>query len=248
MNRKKGTHIIAGGFEYDRIVKPMLEYPGDRIIVLRDNGGKYPLSSSLAEHFLKKLKDFPVEIEEISIDIYNFDEVFLKMLELIKREIKERRVYVNISSAPKVTLVAMISSVFFMRGKGDIEIIYCKPEEYLIPRIIETLDRKMKSEFMDHGGGRGVKEYESIPIFPIEEITEIDMKILKILDEKNGAESIKELVEYINRDESRVQRSSIQYRLERLEEKGLISKEREEKRVRLFITRMGEIYLKGGSQ
>ena len=247
MNRKKGTHIIAGGFEYDRIVKPMLEYPGDRIIVLRDNGGKYPLSSSLAEHFLKKLKDFPVEIEEISIDIYNFDEVFLKMLELIKREIKERRVYVNISSAPKVTLVAMISAVFFMRGKGDIEIIYCKPEEYLIPRIIETLDRKMKSEFMDHGGGRGVKEYESISIFPIEEITEIDMKILKILSNKKGVRSIKELVEYMNKEEI-VQRSSIQYRLERLEEKGLISKEREEKRVRLFITRVGEIYLKGGSQ
>jgi len=35
--------------------------------------------------------------------------------------------------------------------------------------------------------------------------------------------------------------------MEKLEEKGLILKEREEKRVRLFITRIGEIYLKGGS-
>lgn len=246
MNRKKGTHIVAAGFEYDRIVKPMLEYPGDRIIVLRNNGENYVRSSAIANHFLKRLKEFPVEIEEVSIDIYDFDNVFLKMLELIKKEIKERSVYVNISSAPKVTLVAMMSATFFMRGKGDIEIIYCKPEEYLVPKMIDTIDSKMKNEFMDHGSGIGVTEYESIPIFPIEQITDIDTKILKVLSDRNGAESIKELVEYINRGED-VQRSSIQYRLEKLEEKGLISKEREEKRVRLFITRIGEIYLKGGS-
>lgn len=247
MNRKKGTHIVAAGFEYDRIVKPMLEYPANKLIMLRNNGDNYLRSSAIANHFLKKLKEFPVEIEEVSIDIYDFDNVFLKMLELIKKEIKERSVYVNISSAPKVTLVAMISAVFFMRGKGDIEIIYCKPEEYLLPKIIETLDSKMKTEFMDHGSGIGVKEYESIPIFPIEEVTDTDIKILKVLSDKKGAESIKELVESINKDGSDIQRSSIQYRLEKLEEKGLILKEREEKRVRLFITRIGEIYLKGGS-
>jgi len=248
MKRKKGTHIVAAGFEYDRIVKPMLEYPGDRVIVLRNNGENYLRSSALANHFLKKLKEFPVEIKEVSIDIYDFDNVFLKMLELIKKEINYGRyVYVNISSAPKVTLVAMISATFFMRGKGDVEIIYCKPEEYLIPKMIDTIDSKMKNEFMKRGSGIGVTEYESIPIFPIEEVTGIDAKILKVLSDKNGAESIKELVESINEDGSDIQRSSVQYRLEKLEEKGLISKEREEKRVRLFITRVGEIYLKGGS-
>jgi len=243
MKRKKGTHIVAAGFEYDRIVKPMLEYPGDRVIVLRNNGENYVHSTTLANHFLKKLKEFPVEIKEVSIDIYDFDNVFLKMLELIKKEINDGRVvYVNISSAPKVTLVAMMSATFFMRGKGDIEIIYCKPEEYLIPKMIDTIDSEMKNEFMDHGSGIGVTEYESIPIFPIEEVTGIDAKILKTLSDKNGAESIKELVEYIN-EETDVQRSSIQYRLEKLEEKGLISKEREEKRVKIYITRIGEIYL-----
>ena len=245
MKRKKGTHIVAAGFEYDRIVKPMLEYPGDRVIVLRNNGDNYVRSSTLANHFLKKLKEFPVEIEEVSIDIYDFDNVFLKMLELIKKEINDGRgVYVNISSAPKVTLVAMMSATFFMRGKGEIEIIYCKPEEYLIPKMIDALDSEIKDEFMKRGGGIGVMEYESIPIFPIEEVTDIDAKILKTLSDKNGAESIKELVKSINEDGSDIQRSSIQYRLEKLKEKGLISKEREEKRVKIYITRIGEIYLK----
>ncbi|MEA1993939.1 MAG: DUF6293 family protein [Euryarchaeota archaeon] len=244
MVRKKGTHIVAAGFEYDRVVKPMLEYPGDKLIVLSDKEKNYIESTELAEHFLKKLRVFPAETEEIHIDIYDFDNVFLKMLEIIKREMDAgRAVYVNISSAPKLTLVAMMSAVFFMRGKGEIEIIYCKPEKYLIPKIIEH--SKVKGEFMEKGSGSGRMEYESLPVFPIVGVNDIDEKILKVLSEKKGAESIKKLVELMN---GNIRRSSIQYRLEKLEEKGLVTKEREEKRAKLTLTKIGEIYLQGGTK
>ncbi len=246
MEQKKGVHIVAAGFEYERIVKPIIEgYPAEKVIVLRHSGETYTHSTTLADHFLQKLKEFPVEIEGETVDIYDFDNVFLTTLRIIRQELENgRKVYVNISSAPKLALVAMMSAVFFLRDHGEIAILYSKPEEYLVPKIIDSAKGDLKDEFMNKGGAIGTMTCESIPVFPIEEITKLDRDIIHVLHEKQGVSSIKELVESMDDD---IQRSSVQYRLEKLERMGLITKEREDKRAKLALTRVGEIYRGGTS-
>jgi uncharacterized membrane protein len=81
-------------------------------------------------------------------------------------------------------------------------------------------------------------------VFPIEEVNEFDREILRIIYAKRGVNSIKELVASMD---DGTQRSSVQYRLEKLEKMGLIMKEREDKRAKLALTRVGEIYLGGSS-
>jgi len=161
----------------------------------------------------------------------------------------------NISSAPKLTLVAMMSAAFMMKNQADIEIFYVSPEEYLIPKIVEKLSdvdnnveelKELGEQFLESGTAMGLNSYEDIPVFPIKNITDRDRYILKVLKSSDGVESIKELVEMINElKEERIERSSIQYRLEKLKENGLVYTERHNKKLRIFLTRIGKIYLEG---
>jgi len=161
----------------------------------------------------------------------------------------------NISSAPKLTLVAMMSAAFMMKNQADIEIFYVSPEEYLIPKIVEKLSdvennveelKELGEQFLERGTAMGLNSYEDIPVFPIKNITDRDRYILKVLKSSDGVESIKELVNKVNElIEGNIKRSSIQYRLEKLKENGLVYTERHNKKLRIFLTRVGNIYLKG---
>ncbi len=257
-NRESGVHILTDGFEYDRIVEPIFDrYPAKKMIILRNESkGRYPSSEELADSFVEKIEDLPLDVEKEILDIYDFDEVFHKTRSLIKQEMeKGNPVYINVSSAPKLALVAMMAASFFVKESGKLEIFYATPEKYLIPDILEEAEKgenmsveeiaDLTEKFNESGRGSGLEDYVEVPRFPIEELSEIDYDILKVIVGEEKIESIKELVEKVAniRDED-VKRSSIQYRLEKLADSGLISKERKKKRLELSATRLGEIYVK----
>jgi len=69
---------------------------------------------------------------------------------------------------------------------------------------------------------------------------------LSILKEIDGADSIKELHEAVNESrEDDVERSSLQYRLDKLKDIGLIKTERDNRRLKIGLTRVGDVYEKG---
>lgn len=258
--KESGVHIAAGGYEYDRILKPMLHrYPVDKLVLLRSKSSPYQGPRDLAKRFSDKLDENPIDIKIHQVDIYDFNDVYSKVLKILKRETeRENKIYINISSAPKLTLVAMMSAAFMMKNHADIEIFYVSPEEYLIPKIIEKLSdvennvedlKQLEEQFLESGTAKGLKDYEEIPVFPVKNITERDRYILKVLASSEGVGSIKELVTMVNDlKEERIQRSSIQYRLEKLKENGLVYTERDNKKLKIFLTRVGEIYLEGEEQ
>jgi len=108
---------------------------------------------------------------------------------------------------------------------------------------IENME-KLGEKFMENGMGEGVKEYEEIPVFPIQEITDVDRKVMRVLENNEGVESIKELIEGLEKEEDlEIKRSSLQYRMEKLGKMNLIERDPETRKVKVRLTRTGEIYL-----
>lgn len=260
--KEKGYHIVIGGFEHDRIIGPIMgKYPVKKLFVLKgDTSSVYPEANELTEDFVDKIKKMPVELETVDVDIYDFDDVFSTTLEVIDRCVEddeETPVYLNVSSAPKLALIAMISAGFMARKKANVELFYVSPEDYLVPELlVKSRDMKedpdgfkeVRNNLLESGTGKGVKEYIDIPIFPLKDVDDLDMDILSVLYDEEGAQSIEALKEGVNarrEEENKVQRSNIQYRLNNMEEMGLVMKERKERRVEIELTKVGEMYLGG---
>jgi len=259
--KEKGIHITAGSFEYDRVIAPIMgKYPVEKLIILKaESSDRYPEAKSITDRFVDKMKSNPIDIEIKDVDIYDFDEVFLKTTSILKK-FSDKKIYINISSAPKLSLVAMMSAAFFSKKRNNLEIFYLAPKDYLLPKILNKISElkdskdeetindliRLGEEFKENGTAKGISEFEEIPIFPIQNITNTDKEIMNEIEECKGVNSIKELVVQINEyREKSLERSSIQYRLEKLEEKGLIKTRRENRRLRIELSRLGEIYLKG---
>ncbi len=260
--KDRGYHVVVGGFEYDRLIGPMMsKYPVKKMVILTgDTSDTYPGAYDLAKHYMDKLRDNPIKIETVDTDIYDFDDVFLKTLEVIEKySTEDVPIYLNISSAPKLALVAMISAAFISKNKNKVEVFYVAPEKYLVPELLgkfkdlDTEDessveelKNIRDTFLKKGSAQGVEDYEDIPVFPIRNVSEVDHDILSILEKKDGADSIKELYEALNEGrKEKVERSSLQYRLDKLKDIGLIRTEREERRLKIELTTLGEVYEKG---
>jgi len=266
--KKKGYHVAVGGLEYDRIIGPMMgKYPVKRLFLLKgDTRDEYPDADELTDEFVKKLENMPIDIEMVEVDIYDFDDVFSATLDVIERcteDVKdedseeETPIYLNVSSAPKLAMIAMISAGFLAGRKANIEMFYVSPEEYLVPQLVakgqdvgereEALEEFMevRDHFMESGSGKKVKDYSEIPVFPLKEVTELDMDILEVLHEEDGAESIGALTEKVNErreEEDKIKRSNVQYRLNKINKMGLVMTERKDRRVEIELTKLGEMY------
>ena len=262
MMGKEGIHIAAAGFEYDRIIAPIMrKYPAKKLILLQaDTSDVYPKANKLTEELVNKIKDHPIDVEIVSTDIYDFDETFSSTIEVLKNYSgKGEKIYLNISSAPKMALVAMISATFFMREKADIDIFYVSPDEYYFPQLLGELgvlgnNKKQKNQdiigdlakkLTEKGLGSGLKNVKNIPMFPIQKIKDIDKEIMKKLKEEEGVKSGNELLNLLNENsEEKLQRSSLQYRIDVLSKQGLIYRNKEEKNVKIDLTDIGRMYLK----
>ncbi|KXA95761.1 hypothetical protein AKJ37_06590, partial [candidate division MSBL1 archaeon SCGC-AAA259I09] len=235
------------------------DYPVEKIVVLKGDTD-YPKMSQITDRFIEKLEEnVPKEVEKEPVDIYDFDEVFQKMLEIFRKHSGDgSSFFLNVSSAPKLTLIAMVSAAYFYRRQGKIEVFYVSPEKYLIPDIIselgnlngdndeEVLDdlKGIRDELMNSGVAVGASNYEVIPLFPIESINELDLKILGVLGESETTDSITELVGKLEEKTGKeIKRTSVQYRLKKLEEMDLVATKRVERRMEIEISRLGRIYL-----
>ncbi len=251
-----GVHITTGGFEYDRIIKPMMNrYPVEKLVIFRSRTSPYSGARDLSGKFVQMVKDAPIDTEIIKVDIYDFNEVFVHTMKQIHEHSREgKRVYINISPVPKLATTAMISAAFLSPYKENVEIFYASPEEYLVPKIMDALMdesdteklKDLRDRFMKSGAAVGVKDYQQIPVFPIKDISDKDREILSVLRDKDGVDSIEELVDALNEGrEDEVRRSSVQYRLELLEKKRLIDTEREDRRLKIRLNQLGLLYLSG---
>jgi len=194
-----------------------------------------------------------IEYDEHSLNLHDFDEVFNETVKLIRRyRSKEDKVYLNLSDAPRLTLIAMMSAAYFVPQERNLKLLFSTSEKHMV----EDIDRRRRrygtqKSFVSSIVKSAPEEkttHLEVPIFPTQKVSNTDKKIMRVLDRYDGVNAIKKLIDGLAELEGvEMKRSSLQYRLEKLEEMGMIERESETREVMLALTPTGEMYISAES-
>jgi hypothetical protein len=147
-----GTHIVPVGFDYDRLIAPLVrdQLDVDRVILLEGAVGS-EANVEYSRNLARKLgKDFSnllgAETERFVVeDVYDYDTAFEQAYALINAELDSGgEVWVNISSMPRTVSFAFATaahsvSVEREEDRDRIHTYYTVPEKYLETELAETL-------------------------------------------------------------------------------------------------------------
>ncbi|MFC4447692.1 DUF6293 family protein [Halorussus aquaticus] len=149
------THIVPVGFDYDRLIAPLVrdQLDVDRVILLEGAVGSEAnveysrnLSQKLEQDFQNLLGATTERV--VVADVYDYDAAFEQAYDLINAELDEdREVWVNISAMPRTVSFAFATaahSVMVEReeDREKIHTYYTAPEKYLETELAEELRRQ----------------------------------------------------------------------------------------------------------
>jgi hypothetical protein len=148
------THIVPVGFDYDRLIAPLVreQMDVDRVILLEGAVGSeanVEYSRRLAEKLEQDYRNLlGAETERVVVaDVYDYDAAFEQAFELINEELDrdaDTEVWVNISAMPRTVSFAFATaahSIMVERedDRSRIHTYYTVPEKYLETELAEEL-------------------------------------------------------------------------------------------------------------
>lgn len=168
-----GTHIVPVGFDYDRLIAPLIrdQFDVDRVVLLEGAVGSEAnveysrnLAGKLEQDFRSLLG---AETERVALtDVYDYDAAFERAYDLINAHLDtDSEVWVNISSMPRPVSFAFATAAhsITLERQADrhrIHTYYTAPEKYLETELAEEL-RETKELLSameagdEAGGGNG---------------------------------------------------------------------------------------------
>ena len=146
------THIVPVGFDYDRLIAPLVreQLDVDRVVLLEGAVGS-EVNVEYSRRLATKLeKDFEnllgAETERFVVeDVYDHDAAFGQAFDLINAELDEgNEVWVNVSAMPRTVSFAFATaahSIMVERqdDRDRIHTYYTAPEKYLESELAEEL-------------------------------------------------------------------------------------------------------------
>ena len=146
------THIVPVGFDYDRLIAPLIrdQLDVDRVILLEGAVGS-EANVEYSRNLSKKLeKDFTnllgAETERVVLaDVYDYDAAFEQAYDLINAELDAgSEVWVNVSAMPRpvsfaFALAAHSITLERQEDRDRIHTYYTAPEKYLETEMAEEL-------------------------------------------------------------------------------------------------------------
>jgi hypothetical protein len=146
------THIVPVGFDYDRLIAPLIreQLDVDRVILLEGAVGS-EANVEYSRHLSEKLeKDFRnllgAATERVVVaDVYDYDRAFEQAYDLINAELDTgAEVWVNVSSMPRPVSFAFATAAhsIMVERQADrdrIHTYYTAPEKYLETELAEAL-------------------------------------------------------------------------------------------------------------
>ena len=146
------THIVPVGFDYDRLIAPLVreQLAVDRVILLEGAVGS-EANVEYSRHLSEKLeKDFRnllgAETERFVVeDVYDYDAAFEQAFDLINAELDaDNEVWVNIASMPRTVSFAFATAAHSIMVEREAErdkihTYYTAPEKYLETELAEEL-------------------------------------------------------------------------------------------------------------
>ncbi|MFB6308442.1 MAG: DUF6293 family protein [Haloarculaceae archaeon] len=148
------THIVPVGFDYDRLIAPLVreQLDVDRVVLLEGAVGSeanVEYSRRLAEKLETDYRNLLGATTERFVveDVYDYDDAFEQAFELINAELdrgEDAEVWVNISAMPRTVSFAFAtaSHSIMVEREGDrdrIHTYYTVPEKYLETELAEEL-------------------------------------------------------------------------------------------------------------
>ena len=151
------THIVPVGFDYDRLIAPLVreQLDVDRVILLEGAVGSeanVEYSRNLAEKLEKDYRNLlGAETERVVVeDVYDYDEAFEQAFALINAELDSgSEVWVNVSAMPRTVSFAFATAAhsIMVEREGDrdrIHTYYTVPEQYLETELAEELRQQVE--------------------------------------------------------------------------------------------------------
>ena len=145
------THVVPVGFDYDRLIAPLVrdQMDVDRAILLEGAVGS-EANVEYSRDLARKLeKDFQnllgAETERFVVeDVYNYDAAFEQAYDLILSELDRGEVWVNVSAMPRTVSFAFATAAHSIGVEHDAErhrihTYYTAPEKYLETELAEEL-------------------------------------------------------------------------------------------------------------
>ncbi|PSP57170.1 aspartate kinase [Halobacteriales archaeon QH_7_66_36] len=146
------THIVPVGFDYDRLIAPLVRdrVTVDRVVLLEGAVGSEAnveysrnLGGKLEQDFENLLG---AETERYSVeDVYDYDAAFAQAFDLINEELDAgNEVWVNVSSMPRVVSFAFATAAHSIaveraEDRDRVHTYYTAPEKYLETELAEEL-------------------------------------------------------------------------------------------------------------
>ncbi|MFB6096138.1 MAG: DUF6293 family protein [Haloferacaceae archaeon] len=146
------THVVPVGFDYDRLIAPLIrdQFDVDRVILLEGAVGS-EANVEYSQRLSQKLeKDFQnllgAETERASLaDVYDYDAAFERAYDLINAQLDAGNdVWVNVSAMPRPVSFAFATAAHSITlerqaDRDRIHTYYTAPEKYLETELAEEL-------------------------------------------------------------------------------------------------------------
>ncbi|QDX40660.1 DUF6293 family protein [Salarchaeum sp. JOR-1] len=150
------THVIPVGFDYDRLIAPLVRdrLDVDRVVLLEGAVGS-EANVEYSQHLAEKLEqDFEnllgAETDRVAVsDVYDYDAAFAQAFDLIAEELDSGgEVWVNIASMPRTVSFAFATAAHSLavereEDRSRIHTYYTAPEKYLETELAEELRREI---------------------------------------------------------------------------------------------------------
>ncbi len=193
------THIVPVGFDYDRLIAPLVrdQQDVDRVILLEGAVGSEE-NVQYAQHLSEKLdKDFQnllgAETDRFVLDdVYDYDAAFEQAFDLINDELdRGNEVWVNISAMPRTISFAFATAAHSImverqEDRDKIHTYYTAPEKYLETELAKEL-RKQR-ELLET-----LQEESEVPEERLDERLDSATDLLSEFDERGTTIGAKEI-------------------------------------------------------
>ena len=174
------VQIAPVGFEIDRIVIPAKEMRADKVWLLVHDKPNEDKATSFVEKIQKQLKKEKIKVVIEHHNRLDLFEIIKSVKQIIENE-KGNNVYVNLASGSKIQAIACMMASMMFNQKKNVMPFYAEAKNYL------GFEGKQLSS--------GVKNLMEVPTYEIKIPEEKHVKALKIIQEKGGRITKKEMAE-----------------------------------------------------
>ena len=172
------VHIAPVGYEVDRVVLPAKERRADKVILLIHDKPNEDLALKFYEQITTKLEKQNIEVVKEYHDRLDLFQIIKTVKNLIYQE-KGNFISVNLASGSKIQAIGCMMACMMFNDDKNVKPFYVEAKEYL--------------GFSGKPISKGIEEIKDIPTYEIQKPTERYIKALKIIVEKGGKISKKEM-------------------------------------------------------